>query len=599
MENKNYNLCWGTLKVKPNDFEIEEDYEDCVHNLFELLPNCAVKEENGKYGLYDQEGIIMPCIFDQVEKIKESWFCRRDNTYCWLKYAGGRSILFDMFEPKGDIFVENGKVGWRSLERIYVPAKYEQVGAFCKNEVFWCLKDGECIYLDSNEKEVLTYVRPVDAEDEGLTLYDYLETLQSNNFVVNTSYEKLSDGTEYNAIIKYHTRDRQKIQPFDFRGKNKNSLTTLEFVGHPVESDSNVVQLLGNWIRVDRQNKKDICQLLVDPTDELALTNKDIASFTSNLATEQAAFIAHGHGEHPLQECVDQLSEMPTFCNTWYFRIKIWLASGEQLPIEELRWLRHEMDTLPSNCFGNTLYAVGHDASLEPGEVRMMAVTYFEEEYFNTPKYIDEWSDFIGLRTLDETKAAMKKFRHDIKENLPEKFQEEVWSNWTSGIIDGMEASSNRDWRAPENLHYKEYRPWEETVKVLNYFKEQGYSYKSVIAHCIKAVVSILNRDEINSKDERNCDFYYKLAMWGIDNGADINIPTGTLSKKGTVLDILNDSMTIRWEWEKEKTAKHHEIFDKFHDLLISHGAMTKEELNNIQNQNTDYETELKLLNGF
>ena len=572
---KKYHLCWGTLTVADNYFMINEDSSNGKY-LFDLLPDCYMTEGGGKFGLYDKDGIVFPNVFDQVERVGQAWFCRLGDRYCFLKFYGGISTLSSALDPDGDIFVENGKVGWKSSERVYIPALFEEVGSLGRNEIFWGLTDGKYKYLNNHAEEVLTNVRPVEPESTEPRLLQYLDLYEAKAIFTKTYDDEQKNGEWIRTTIKYNNAERMKEAPFCFRGSKKNSITSFEFVGQPDANDSNVVKLLDNWIRIDRHSKSEIRKLLLDPADDLPISDWSLRDFDSNLATEFAAFIVHGQGEHPLKECVDQLCEMPTFVNTWYFLIKIWLAPDEKLGAEELRWLRYDIEDTPSNAYNEVVYCVGHDEKLRSGEVRMLVVTHFMEEYFNTPDYLDWGRDRFSLPVKD-IRYKMDELDLSISSAIPSEYQEDVWQRSFTDCITG--------------IIYNSSLRWEDSVEVLNYFKKIGCPYRSIVMDAMKKIRCNLEfHNDLTESDVRENDFLYFVIVWGLENGADVNWLS---NNKKTSIDMLDDILEKGEDLSEAKL----QTINKLKPLLIEHGGLSKAELRKQESTNTDYFVELRRMN--
>lgn len=576
MEKITHKMKWGELIITPERILIKEDDEKRC-DLFTSLPKCHITEEDGKFGLADKNSIVLPCVFDQGEQVNDSWYFRKGSCYCWLKFRGGVSTLGDVHDPAGDFFVENGKVGWKSSEKTFVPAEYDEVSTWGSNELFCCKKDGRWLYFNEEGKEVLTFVRPVDAEAPRPHLYDYLETMESKAVFISTNLDSLSDGTNVTRVIKYRNGERWNDMPFSFRDDKQNSVTTFEYRGDPDADDNNVIKIGGNWVRVDRYSRRDICQMMANPADDIPMNDWDLRNFNSGLVCELAGFWAHGQGSHPLQECDSQLQKMPTFNTTWQFLIKIWLSPGEKLSTEELRWFNDRVRNHPSN--NGSAIAVGHDEALAQGEVRMLVVTYWQKEYFNTPQFIDDWKNACDRLPLKDVKKALVQLHEGIQEKIPARFREEVWLDQLIGTI---------------HVDHRAEKSWEEIEKTFDFFKQLGCPCHFLVAHSVCRHIDPTLRwsDKLSKEEAKELEYYYKCVEWGLRNGSLVNC----LYEGDTPLDCIDNLFNDTDENKMKVTKKKLQFYSKLRALLVENGALHKDELSQ-DDADTDYQTELRRLN--
>ena len=110
--------------------------------------------------------------------------------------------------------------------------------------MFTVVKDGREYYINDKGNEVLTRVRRFDGESCGRSSF----RLRTHEF-------------------KY--------------------FTVLEYVGREDEGNPNVVRIGGEWIELERYSKEEVLQMLIDPEDDLAITEKDTALLCDKCSTQE------------------------------------------------------------------------------------------------------------------------------------------------------------------------------------------------------------------------------------------------------------------------------------------------------------------------
>ena len=105
-----YNYEWGWMTIRKNNnnnyYNIRaEDFSLFVNLLF----HGSIIEEKGRYGMIDIDGKeILPCAFDQIEKLKNSVFGRLGDSY-WEIFESGRSTIRGDYEDPGFAGVAPGR----------------------------------------------------------------------------------------------------------------------------------------------------------------------------------------------------------------------------------------------------------------------------------------------------------------------------------------------------------------------------------------------------------------------------------------------------------------------------------------------------------
>ena len=303
-----------------------------IQESFDELKNNFIYEKNGSWGMNTPEGNeVYAARFKYIGKCSD-YVLFIDNDWHYLKIARGCKTSGFMQESSRP-YISEGKVGFKKDDQVIIPAIYDFITPWFGSDVFRAVKDGREMYVDSNGKEVLTRVKRFGDKDTQSPFW-----LRSNSLGINT-------------ITKY--------------------------VGHLDENNPNVITIGGSWVELDRTSKEEIMAMLVDESDDLPLTKENLSLMTNNFSYEYSLYQTHSSGEHPLRECYQQLKKMNAFDNSWHFVVKLWQAPGEYVKAEELRFFRSEL--AKHEQLGDLVMAVGHDATLASGEVKMLFITHYHE----------------------------------------------------------------------------------------------------------------------------------------------------------------------------------------------------------------------------
>jgi hypothetical protein len=488
--------------------------------LMRYNPSDVEFTENGKLGWKTKKGeILIPAEYDQIEKGANVLYVRKGNDY-ELYFSNGGAEAYSHFYENGSFFVENKKFGWRKGDQIIIPAIYDYIHSW-GDYLFVVTLDGKHFYVNEKNERVLTNIRHFDGEDE------------------------------------------EEI-PFNFSVSENSVLTISEYVGHQVKNDPNVVRMY-SWVRLDRISHEEIMQMLINPDDEAPINEKELENYNSHFSYEFNAYIAKSKAKRGIQDCLDKMGKMCAYSNSWFYVIKVWKAEGEEPTAEELRYLRYFIEG--KNRIGNIVFALGHDPSLKAGETKMLMLTHYNEECF-PPSFQFDWYKYVNEHTLSEIKDQMKVQRKTVEENIDSDFIEEVWQNHLTGIISGMK--------------YRASRSWDETTKVLDFFKQYDDSYQ----YCVKSTVDdLFNYWESNSIETD--EFLLNKLRWLLENGSDVNVH----SHNKTALDVIRENTS-----SKEHMKYNAESIERCLELLHQYGAKTIKDIQEEESANTDYCVELEIL---
>ncbi len=476
-------------------------------------------EKNSLFGMMDIDGTeLYPTKYYYIGRCRSHvLFIEPDGSY--LKLSPGCTESGYMPKEKRP-YVKNGKVGFKVGRKILIPAEYDYIrSAFGDNSVFLVTKDGREYYINENGKEVLSRVRTFDGE-------------------------------ELNG------------EPFWLRTNEFDYFTVMNYIGHEDESNPNVVKINDKWVELDRFSKDEILNMIVDPGDDLPIRAENIGILCDKFSYEYSFYIANASGAKPLEKCFEQFSNMGAFDSSWYFTVKLWQAPNEHVSAEDLRMFRQNI--LHQKVIGSPAFAVGHDDTLQPGEVRMLLVTNYNERCF-PPSWEFEWGDKCRKLPITELCKEVPALKKHIEEDIYEEYREDDFH----GLIDDC----------LEELNYKDGLNWEDTLKALDYFLELGSDVKNTLI-----VYASKGRSAALAGNTERAMFFLRAAQWALKQGATINKIRGNKS----VLDHVDDILARSEDEASQAFAR------SLRNELVAKGAVTYKE----RIANTDYYKELDYLNA-
>lgn len=405
-----YNYEWGWMTIRKNN---NNNYYNIRAEDFSLFVNLLfhgyIIEEKGRYGMIDIDGKeILPCAFDQIEKLKNSVFGRLGDSY-WEIFESGRSTIRADYSDTG-FFVQNGKKGWQANGKTILPAKYDDIYHMDGSNFYQVLQNGKWFYVNKDGEPVLTYVREIKGVDSTV--------------------------------------------PFPFYTHEKDVIVLQEYVGHEISDDKNVVLLDGVWQRIDRHSGDELNEMFVNPNDEKVLTDEDMRLFNNDFSYEYAAYTVTSNDPSGAIDCLKKLQSMDLHSNTWHYIVKVWKPIGENPSAEELRFLRYQIEE--NGQLGKLHFALAHDGKLKKGETRMLVVTHYHERCW-PPTWELDWVEERNELSLPAIKDRLKEIHRIIDEDVKEKYKDEVWKD--------------QFWGGIYLIEYNWKRSWKETKEVLEYFK--------------------------------------------------------------------------------------------------------------------------------
>ena len=478
-----------------------------------------IYEENGLFGMRDTDGTeLYPAKYYYIGRCRHHvLFLEPDGSY--LKLSPG--CRESGFMQKDELsYVKDGKVGFKVDRKILIPAEYDYIrSAFGDHTVFLVTKGGREYYINDKGKEVLTRVRTFDGEE-------------------------------------------LDCEPFWLRTNEFDCFTVMNYVGHEVEDNPNVVQINGEWVELERYSREEILNMIINPQDDLPVSMKDTGKLCDRFSYEYSFYVANASGEKPLEECFKQFGKMGAFDNSWYYTFKLWQAPGEHVAAKALREFRHNLWRFGHGVIGSPVFAVGHDASLEPGEVRMLLVTHYYERCF-PPRWEFDWFDKCEELSITDLSKEVPALKKTIDEDVFEEYREDTFRGLTAGCL--------------SMLQYHEGSDWASTQKALEYFLALG----SDIKEALLLYASNAHAASMAGQMEKTA-FFLRAARWALNQGSKIN----ATSDSKTPLDCVEGILGLGLDDDSQALAK------KLRGELVEKGAVTYSE----RMANTDYFMELEYM---
>ena len=474
-------------------------------------------ESDGLYGIKDEDGTVTyPAKYSFIGKcIDHVLFLEPSGNY--VKMTEGCTESGFMAEDERP-FVINGKAGIKKDGKVIIPAEYDYIRSKFGETVFYAVKNGREMYINDEGKEVLTRVRRFEGEDA-----------QSSPFWLCSN-------------------------EFDY-------ITAMNYVGTPIDDNPNVVKIYNNWIELERYSKEEIMKMLIDPSDDLSLSEKNLELLCNDFSYEYSFYFANAKGKKPLSSCMEQFKNMHAFSNSWYYVIKLWQAPGEHVTAKELRNFVHELHK--NRVIGNPIFAVGHDEHLKTGEVKMLMVTHYHERCWPA-QFEYDWAEKLRTLSIASLMREAPALRKEVDEYVLDEYKEEVFQDQLLDCIKGMK-------------YYYDVS-WEDVRKALDYFLSIGSPIKRALINYA------YNAQRASGKAET--EFYLHAAIWAVENGDDVN----ACRNGASVLDIVANIM------EKCLNDTTITLSSTLYELLIARGAKSFKEIDQEYRNNTDYFKQLEYM---
>lgn len=485
-------------------------------------------KENGLYGLKDENGnTTFPAKYSFIGKcIDHVLFLEPDGSF--VKMSNG--CTESGFMPKEDRpYIKNGKAGIKKGRKILIPAEYDYIERAFGNTVFYAVKDGREMYLNEKGQEVLTRIRRFKGEN--------------------------SDESPFWLCTN----------EFDF-------VTVLDYVGCQKDDNPNVVQIDGCWVELERYCKQEILDMLIDPEDDLPVSEQDLRTLNSKFSYEFSFYFANASGRNKLNDCIEQFRRMGVFSNSWFYIVKIWLAPGQYINAKKLRIfiknIRNAM--LKTGLIGTPIFAIGHSQSIKKGDVRMLMITHYNERCF-PPAFEFEWFDKCRSLPISSLMQEIPNLRANIDNCIVNEYRNETFSDYIEECI--------------VDLKYYPEQSWEEAKEALEYFLQLG-------SCCNLALLTFLKQALDGISDDKNISaqtvFFLQASKWALEKNVDVNIcDTG---KNVSSLDIFNHICSLIHQSEVIS------LLEEIRTIMLDKGAKTFMELKEERDNNKDYFVELEYI---
>lgn len=407
MENE-FTAPWGTITIHDdNTYFICPNFSE---SIWEWVEGSTVFEEAGRFGCIKDGTVVCPPVFDQIEFIDggDTLYLRRGNEYSTFS-KNGRNMMGDTIQEEDNEFVENGKMGWKRNGEVLIPAIYHKIYKWSGLDVFQAEIDGNVKFLNASGKEILTYIREVDAED-----------------ILAAPFSQLFNHGDIFTLLEYPA--------------NKNIPST-----NVVNTDD------GEKVSLNRVTRKELVCELVNPQDDLSLAIDDLALFNNDFSYEYASYRFKVRPAHLYKDLMDCFLKFDVSSNSWHYVIRICSATGENVPAKELRKLRRHFEGSDIRCLGSH-FAIGHDSALEPGTVSVLVITHYHERCFPA-SFEFEWTDNCNDCTLEELKVKEEEMKKAVEDIVQEQYKEEVLRDQYDGAFVNVSFDGNRSWEEAKAVY--------------------------------------------------------------------------------------------------------------------------------------------------
>jgi hypothetical protein len=324
-----------------------------------------------------------------------------------------------------------------------------------------------------------------------------------------------------------------------------------EYVGHPVEDDRTVVLSDVVWIRKGSIRKNELYKQLINPLDESPITKKDLELFKDvDVSDACAAYMATSSSQDGIKDCLEMMLKMRAFDKPRYYIVKVWMAPGVEPTAEALRYLRYSIENMGKQ--GDLVFSFGHDTNLATGESRMLMITYVSMAY-NAMDFEYCWYNKLCSCPLETIIS-------------------EIGGPYESII---------------RYIGYSSVRSWEETERILDYFKDKDIAFRNVVHKAVEEYI-YMSRFVINPEAEA---FNLRKIEWGLKNGADVNAHYDGR----TPLDLVRRLNKPRIDKPTpDELVYENTRMRECEQLLLKYGAKSIEDIRKTEAQNQDYKVELQ-----
>lgn len=529
------------------DFDSEKSVNNTPQSpevdFYTQVRRGTIFKENGLYDIHDIDGsiVVWPKFIFIGRCIDDVWMLKADGYYRYMAYhQNGSGYL----RPKERPYIVNGKAGFKRRGKVIIPPEYDYLMTkFGENEIFYAVKDGREMYLNDKGEEVLTRVRWFDGEHP------------------------------------------DKKSPFHFPSEKFDYVTAMTYMGKKIKSNPNVVKINKTWVELERYSKEEIMKMLIEPTDDLVLTDEQLQLLCSWESSNFKIYFAKSQGEDSLRQCMEQLDKMKPYIHICHLIYKIWLPEGAHLSAQELRDFAHDCHCRLIDVPYLSRFAVGHDATLKNGEVRVMLINFDNYQKDYCPEdYELEWEE---KRKTEPVTKLMEEFPHY------KKILDDAHSEWMAEI----DTNNTPQWYLEyckkvydekldilmhycvEDLEYYDGLTWRATENALNYFFGVG---SSVWHALFNFLMQAEEHVQAGQRSTKVTIFFLHAALWALKKDSLVNWYDNGHHPMDFLLEIK----------KKAKNKNVLSLVQKLETEMRAKGAITTQE----REENTDYFKELEYI---
>jgi hypothetical protein len=294
----------------------------------------------------------------------------------------------------------------------------------------------------------------------------------------------------------------------------------------------------GLFIRLQNILPKDCRRMLVKHCEHIKIPLGALKLLTDRYSYEFAGYIVTVPITNVITDGLALLEKMGSFGSSWYYIDKFLTNKKTFIKLQDFISLnRFYADEPDEFAIGDPSFGYGYDDSLSDGTVRWIHIEYYNEHCF--PGY-EEVGELVRNGHIDELREYVEPIKN-------EPFGGEFFNFG--------------------NIRYTTKRNWHETFKVLSCLLEHGCNPTKMLSEAVGKMTYCYIVEE--NKSLKELQFYYNCIKWALSRGAASNHIKGG---KSSLDQILADDHSF-------KTPQAIALRDKLVALMRAHGALTKEEL--------------------
>jgi hypothetical protein len=298
----------------------------------------------------------------------------------------------------------------------------------------------------------------------------------------------------------------------------------------------------GTFIRLQGMLPKDCRSMLVKHCELIKIPLGALKLLTDRYSYEFAGYIVTVPITNIITDGLTLLEKMGSFGSSWYYIDKFLTNKKTFMKLQDfIRLNRFYADKQKVQVLGDPSIGYGYDNSLSDGLVRWIHIQHYNEHCF--PGYY-EVGGLVCEGHFDELKEYVESIHWDQDEPFGGEF-------FNFG-----------------NIRYTTKRNWHETFKVLNYLLEHGCNPTKMLSEAVYTMTRLCHF--VEEKDIlKELQFHYNCIKWALSRGA---APNHIENGNSPLDQILADDHSF-------KTPQAIALCDKLVALMRAHGALTKEEL--------------------